>query len=294
MVTAYSRAKINLCLEVLGLRKDGYHDICSVFQSVSLRDRLVFRPRSDDRILLSCDRKGIPLGRKNLVVRAAELLRSRIVDSGLGSGRPLGASISLRKKIPAGAGLGGGSSNAAATLRALLKLWKIKGFRDADLTDLAAEIGSDVPFFLTGGTCLITGRGERIKRLQALPKLHLVIIFPGGPVSTAWAYSRINSALTKRPKYSKIWLGLVQGRPDAVAVSRSLHNDLERAVLPEHPAISRAKDGLAGAGALNSLMSGSGSAVFGIFPDRASARKAWRLLSRRWPETHLAESVAGT
>lgn len=293
MLTAYSHAKVNLCLEVLGRRPDGFHDIGSIFQTVSLRDRLTFLPRSDGMIVLSCDRKGIPVGKGNLVYRAAQLLRSRLLDSGFMAERPMGATIRIQKRIPAGAGLGGGSSNAATALITLPKLWGVKNLPGVKLKGLAAAIGSDVPFFLTGGTCLVTGRGERVRRLRPLPKLHLVIIFPGRPVSTAWAYSRINSALTKRPKYSKIWVGLVQGRPDARAVSRSMSNDLERPVIPRHPAIGRAKIDLMKAGALNSLMSGSGSSVFGVFPDRASARRAWRQLSRRWPETHLAESVAG-
>jgi 4-diphosphocytidyl-2-C-methyl-D-erythritol kinase len=294
VLTVCSYAKVNLCLKIVGRRPDGYHDLCSIFQTVSLGDRLTFRARNDERINVVCDDPSIPSDGRNLAVRAAELLRRSIRGLGRASGRPLGADIGIQKRIPAGAGLGGGSSNAAATLTALLKLWRVNKFAKKTLCEIAAEVGSDVPYFLTGGTCLVTGRGERIKRLPPVPKLNLLIIFPGIHVSTAWAYSKLSLALTKRLKYSKIMERLFQGRPGPGRISGIMENDLETAVIGRHPAIARAKSDLTAAGALNSLMSGSGSSVFGVFPDRASARKAWQLLSRRWPESHLAESVAGT
>lgn len=294
MLTAYSHAKINLRLEVLGRRPDGYHDICSVFQTVSLRDRLTFTARRDGRIVLLCDDPSIPSDGRNLVVKAAEILKEAVSRTSKTDKRNLGSLIRLYKRIPSGAGLGGGSSNAAVTLRMLSKLWNINVLPRRRLEGLAADIGSDVPYFLTGGTCLVTGRGEKVKRLSSLPRFHLVLVFPGIHVSTAWAYARLRMKLTKGPECSKIMeRGFRKARSPA-ELSGLLANDMESAVIPSHPIIERAKSDLASAGALNSLMSGSGSAVFGIFGDRASARKAWRSLSRRWPGCHLAESVAST
>jgi 4-diphosphocytidyl-2-C-methyl-D-erythritol kinase len=265
-----------------------------VFQTISLRDRLSFYNRHDGRLLLYCDDPNIPVDGRNLVLRAAELIRQKAAEKDPKLALKLGATIRLKKKIPSGAGLGGGSSNAAVALIMLPKLWNIKSLPHKIIFELAAKIGSDVPYFLAGGTCLVAGRGEKVRRLKPLPKLHLVVIFPGVHVSTAWAYSRISLTLTKRHNYSKITarsFGLASG-PGMIA--RLLHNDLETAVIPRHPAISRAKNDLLYAGAINSLMTGSGSAVFGIFEDWNSARKAWRLLSSRWPGCYLSESVART
>jgi len=294
MISAFSYAKVNLGLRIMGKRRDGYHEICSVFQTISLRDRLTFSERSDELLVLSCDDPSIPADARNLAVRAAELLRTEVYQSSPRPTRTLGATIRLYKKIPSGAGLGGGSSNAAVTLTALRKLWDLRRLPLSKLRSLAARIGSDVPFFLTGGTCLVTGRGENVSAMRPLPKFHLVVIFPGIHISTAWAYSRISLPLTNGPKYSKIMMREFGRASGPAGTAPLLVNDMEAAVIPRHPAIGRAKRDLMKAGALNSLMSGSGSAVFGIFEDGNSARKAWRLLSPRWPACHQAESVART
>lgn len=292
MIKAYSYAKINLALKIVGKRSDGFHEICSVFQTISLCDRLTFKPRNDGRIILNCDHPSIPSDSRNLVLQAAEKLRHWAQKKSRGQGAGTGVTINLYKKIPAGAGLGGGSSNAAVTLKILCKIWNIRGLTDADMEKLAASIGSDVPFFLKGGTCLVTGRGERVKKLKPLPEFNLILIYPGFPVSTAWAYSRLKMALTKRLEYSKIMsrnTGLARG-PEQMA--DLLCNDLEPTVLSAHRQIAQAKLALLEAGALNSLMSGSGSSVFGIFKDVVSARKAWGWLRAKWPGCYLARSVS--
>lgn len=287
-----SYAKINLALKVLGKRPDGFHDLCSIFQTVSLCDRMTFIPRDDGRIVLTCNEPSIPTDGRNLAVRAAESLRLWSQKNTREPGLNKGVTIRLFKKIPAGAGLGGGSSNAASTLRALLKLWNINGLTGKKLNRLAASIGSDVPFFLTGGTCLVAGRGELVKRIRNLPKFHIVIIFPGFQVSTAWAYSRLNLALTKPSGYSKILVRRFGSAVGPDRISGLLHNDLEPPVIACNHRIFEAKRELMESGALNSLMSGSGSAVFGIFKDMVSARKAWRRLRTGWPGCYLAHSVS--
>lgn len=291
MVSAFAFAKINLALKIVGKRSDGFHELCSIFQSISLCDRLTFSHRRDDRIVLLCDDPTIPTDSRNLVVRAAESLRLFAQREKGHPGRPKGVTIRLYKKIPAGAGLGGGSSNAAVALRSLSKLWSVKGLDGKSLELLAAEIGSDVPFFLYGGTCLVTGRGEHVRPMKNLPRFHVVIIFPGFQVATAWAYSQLNWALTKHAGYSKILARSFAGADGPARISRLLVNDLEPTVISCYGRIKEAKDDLVAAGAYNSLMSGSGSAVFGIFKDLVSARKAWGGLRVRWPGCYLAHSL---
>lgn len=159
---------------------------------------------------------------------------------------------------------------------------------------MAVSLGSDVPFFLKGGTCLVTGRGEKVRPMRTLPTLNLIVIFPGFPVSTAWAYSRLNLALTKRAGYSKIMVRSFESADGPARISGLLCNDLEPPVISRHGRIDDAKRELVEAGAINSLMSGSGSAVFGIFKDVVSARKAWRRLRAKWPGCYLAHSVSCT
>ncbi|HVF45648.1 MAG TPA: 4-(cytidine 5'-diphospho)-2-C-methyl-D-erythritol kinase, partial [Pyrinomonadaceae bacterium] len=163
-------AKINLGLKVLGRRADGYHEIRTVFQTISLHDRLTFETTADGRLELACTDPSIPADETNLVMRAAAALRERY-----GAGR--GARVTLEKRVPAGGGLGGGSSDAAATLIALSHLWDLKA--DAGgLSELGARLGADVPFFLTGGTALGTGTGTRVVPLEDAPERHLVVVTP--------------------------------------------------------------------------------------------------------------------
>ena len=185
-LTAWAPAKINLHLEVLGLRSDGFHELAMVMQTLDLVDRLHLRPTADAQLSLACDDPSLSSGPDNLILRAAEGLRARV-------GLPeLGAAITLEKRIPLGAGLAGGSSDAAATLLALQVLWGI-ALEPAALMDLAAALGSDVPYCLEGGTRLCFGRGER---LEALPSGRgptwavLLIKHPDVSVSTPWAYGR--------------------------------------------------------------------------------------------------------
>lgn len=266
-----SFAKINLALSVLGRRKDGYHEIRTVFQTIDLCDEIEFRPCRT--LELTCE--GLPgVNREdNLVWKAATALASRI------PGRR-GAGITLRKKIPAGSGLGGGSSNAAATLLGLAHFWGLEE-ESAGLEGLAVSLGSDVPFFLTGGTALGSGRGERIQPLPDLPSMHLVVIFPGVHVSTADAYRSLNLGLTSGSEDPKIqdFCGRLREGANWPA---GIFNDFETPILSAYAPIREAKNFLVERGSTAALLSGSGSSVFGFFPDEESAFAVTR---EKIPET---------
>jgi 4-diphosphocytidyl-2-C-methyl-D-erythritol kinase len=264
-----SFAKINLALSILGRRRDGYHDIRTIFQSIDISDQIELQasPRLE---LESKNLSGVPV-EDNLVWKAAKLLAAKF-------GERRGAAITLSKRIPPGSGLGGGSSNAAAALLGLCRLWGINA-SDADLLTFAADLGSDVPFFLHGGTALGTGRGEEIHPLPDPPLQHLVVIFPGVHVSTAEAYGSLNLGLTSSAEDHRIqhFRGRVEGNQPYLA---GIFNDFEKSILPAHPRIREAKNLLEAKGATAALLSGSGSSVFGFFPDEESALEAARLAAK--------------
>lgn len=268
-----SFAKINLALSVLGRRPDGYHDIQTVFQTISAGDEIEFRASS--RLELICE--GLPDVRRedNLVWKAASALASLFPARG--------AEITLRKNLPAGSGLGGGSANAAATLLGLRRFWELD-IPDSVLISEAEKLGSDVPFFLTGGTAFGSGRGEKIDPMPDFPSTHLAVVFPGVHVSTAEAYRSLNLALTSTEKDPRILRFRAQVQSGTVHLS-GIFNDFETSVLNAYPEIQEAKKFLEEKGAAAVLLSGSGSSVFGFFLDEESAfaavrgvsRKAWRV-----------------
>jgi 4-diphosphocytidyl-2-C-methyl-D-erythritol kinase len=267
-VTAEAFAKINLTLEVLGTRPDGFHDVRTVLQTIDLSDRIrcVVRPGP---MRLRCRARGVPLDRTNTVWRAAEALW-RVAG---GAGEPRDVTIEVTKRIPSRAGLGGGSSDAAASLLALSRLWGLKISRGA-LAALGATIGADVPFFLCGGAALGVGRGDVVYPLADLPHWFAVVAVPPFGVSTAEAYgwqdheqgSDQRPAVTEGSAVARTWLGRLP----------TLANDLETPVARRHPEIAGAVGALRRQGALLAAMSGSGSAVFGLFPTRRAADRARR------------------
>ena len=253
-----SFAKINLGIEVLGKRPDGYHEIRTLFQAVDFGDTLDFRPRGGGVIDLSGSDPSIPWDESNLVYRAARLLQNRF-------GVSRGAEIRVTKGVPAGTGLGGGSSNAAMTLHALSLLWEI-GAGSLDLRTAAAALGADVPFFLEGGFCLGEGRGDVLTPLADLPPLHGVLVLPSVPVLTAGIYGRL--PLTSHPEESKI-IEFLERKDFGL-----LSNELEETVFSQFPRLKTIKSYFYQNEAVLSLVSGSGSAVFGLYLDRARAGKA--------------------
>lgn len=249
---------------MLGRRADGFHEICTVFQTVSLQDNLTFELA--DEVSLTCNQADIPVDENNLIVRAANVLRERFFV-------PSGAQIHLDKRIPSPGGLGGGSSDAAIALLALIKLWRIE-ISKTELTEIAASLGADVPFFLTGGTALGTGLGTRIEPLADVPKTLLLIVTPAESVSTAAAYKALGAPGLTDQILSGILAICRFETGDAKFLETELHNDFENTVFADKPEIARVKEALFRANARNALMSGSGASVFGIFDDLATRTQA--------------------
>jgi 4-diphosphocytidyl-2-C-methyl-D-erythritol kinase len=264
-----SFAKVNLGLEVLGRRPDGYHDIRTLFQWVDFHDTIDLLPRREPEIKLSGDDPSIPWDERNLVFRAAALLREK-------TGCRDGAVIAVAKRIPAGGGLGGGSSNAAATLFGLNLVWDL-GLSREELEDSGRRLGMDVPYFLTGGLCLGEDRGDRLTSLPDLPPSWLVLVLPPYPVSTALIYGSLDQAsLTSGDKVSRITRFL------GTRNVGSLVNALEETVFRSFPQLLEIKGLLREQGAVLSLVTGSGAGVFGLFEDRGRAEAAREALAGRF------------
>jgi 4-diphosphocytidyl-2-C-methyl-D-erythritol kinase len=273
-----SFAKINLDLRVLGTRSDGFHDLKTIFQSLALFDNVTVMARRGP-LTIVCDEPDIPTDRQNLAWRAATLLHRTATGR---TAAPRDITIELRKRVPAEAGLGGGSSNAAMTLLALNQLWKLD-LDLATLSRLGSRLGSDVPYFLVGGTALGLGRGDDIYPLADLPPVHVVILRPGFGVPTADAYRWFDEE-TRRPLKEPVPRAVP---PDWPAWSATLRNDLEIPVVRHHPAIGRIRQSLLDAGARFAAMSGSGSAVFGLFDRADAARRTANDLARPgWLSLH--------
>ncbi len=297
VVTVNAPAKVNFFLKVLGLRPDGYHDIESLVCPVSLWDILEFELRDDGQIKLDMRVENVPGCRKlekidhrdNLAVRAASLLQER-------SGCAAGVDICLKKRIPVGGGLGGGSSDAAAVLTGLNALWALD-IEKRQLMEMGAELGCDVPALVHGGMTLVEGAGERVRYpdvdLSGAGKMHLVLANPDFSVSTGDIYSRYNGGLTTgRGEVNMLVLPLVQG--EASGVAGLLRNDLQEVVFRKYPLIEILAENLRAAGAIDVLLSGSGATVFGLADNQQHAASVAGELVKRsgfpvW--TEVAQTV---
>jgi 4-diphosphocytidyl-2-C-methyl-D-erythritol kinase len=261
--TLPSFAKVNLYLRVIGKRDDGFHEICTVFQTISLHDRIAFS--AGDTIRLYCRDPRIPIDCRNLIVRAAEMLRERYSVK-------QGAKIRLEKKIPSPGGLGGGSSNAAVALIGLKRLWDLD-ISDDDLLQIAAELGSDVPFFLHGGTAIGTGRGEMIEPIADKMAGPMLVVTPKKRVSTPKAYAAIGASNLTNEASNRI-LRVCRNEAESLDPLHSvLINDFESSVFAAFPEIGEVKRTLLDLGASNAVLSGSGASVVGIF-DKEETRQA--------------------
>ena len=310
-LTGRAPAKINLALRVLERRRDGFHELRTILQTISLSDQLTvsYRPREKAAVQLDCDRPDLG-GVDNLATRAAQ----RLLDAGSRRGR---VSITLRKRIPVGAGLGGGSSDAAAVLLALAQLLKPAPAPEL-LFEIAAGLGSDVPFFLVGGRCVGVGRGEEVYPLADIPRQWLVVLAPKQPVSTAQAYRDLNRARRSRltPDAARnIINGFCSGIgvPQEAAVRSATKappdqfvNDFEAVAFQQFPELESWKNRLVRLGATGAMLSGSGSAIVGLFPTRTMAAAASaafktfpgevliaRTLGRRACRAALGELISG-
>jgi len=268
ILTLPSFAKINWTLEILGRRADGYHELRTLLQTVSLADELTFELMPQG-IEIVCDHLDVPCDETNLVHRAARLLAGF-------TGAGCGVRIAIEKRLPVAAGIGGGSSNAATTLIALQRLWNVR-LVPRDLFPLGAKLGADVPFFFLGGTALGVGRGDEVYPVADIRADHLLLVNAGIPVSTKEVYGSLPPDLTnpggviKMPLSSEAAYAAV-AQPDELPV---LHNDLENPVFARHPLLAEIKQRLGHSGARGVLMSGSGSTVFAIF-DSEKARSTAR------------------
>jgi 4-diphosphocytidyl-2-C-methyl-D-erythritol kinase len=260
-------AKINLDLRVLGVRADGYHELRTTFQAIALADDLTFTV-SPGPFRIVCDDPDCPTDVRNLVWRAAEL----VWKSGRRRGAPRDVVVTIAKRIPMQAGLGGGSSDGAAAVRALAALWRISLTR-ARLHRLAAGMGADVPYFLEGGTVLGRDRGDRLSRLDDRPRAWVVIAVPRFGVSTREAFGWWDREVGQASS----------GGPGGRAGQREISNDLQTVVAKRHPIVSRLVAALERQGAFQASLSGSGSAVFGLFKRRSHAQRAARALRRQAP-----------
>jgi 4-diphosphocytidyl-2-C-methyl-D-erythritol kinase len=269
-----SPAKVNLFLSVTGRRPDGYHELATLMACIDIYDHIVLTFTGRD-IRLTCDAPGIPEDESNLAFRAALLFRNAYREY-RGHAPFAGLAIQLYKTIPAGAGLGGGSGNAATVLKALNKQAK-DPLPSEQLSALALELGADVPFFMVGQPAVATGIGERLASWPDLPSYSLVIVFPGGGLATGEIYRSLNLRLTNCEKKLK-GFHLKHGIFDAAV---HLCNDLESVAIQRCPDIALIKKELNRLGALGALMSGSGSSVFGLFASADKARKASQRLVAR-------------
>ena len=259
-----SFAKINLGLEVEGKREDDYHEVRTLLQTINFYDVLQFRETQSNQIFLEGTEKTISWKEDNLVFKAALLLKEKFHVS-------KGIDIRVDKKIPAGKGLGGGSSNAAVTLHVLNKIWGLQIGKKA-LMDLGSKLGADVPFFLEGGLCLGLGRGDEIVPLPDIVSLPCLLILPPFSIQTAHIYGHFQPTLTSQNKDSKIIKFL------DIRELGSLENRLEKTVFRFYPQLKAIKTFFRNRGAELSLVSGTGSAVFGLFSEKRKAEKVLRKL----------------
>ena len=271
MIRRLSPAKVNLHLRVLRKREDGYHDILTLMQRISLYDEMLFSPL-EHGITVTCPDSTLPENEENIVYRAAKIFFSHTPC-------PRGIHITIRKSIPVAAGLGGGSSNAATTLMALNEMQDLPCTTD-ELMKIGSTLGADVPFFIFGKTAWATGIGDHFQTVEKIPSLWFVLVTPSFEVSTKMVYDKLNFRLTRRAlKYKSSALYTVE---DLV---KALCNDLENVTLNLYPILQQLKELLLKQGAHGALMSGSGPTVFGIFTQEKKASKA---------EAVLREMGAGT
>ncbi len=276
-------AKINLTLDVLGKREDGYHDLKSVMQTISLRDDIEIDIGTGKPWVLRCDKEGIPCDERNLAWKAAKLFCDTLNKD------PEGLEIRITKRIPSQAGLGGGSADAAAVLRALnehygspLSIWA--------LAELGAQVGSDVPFCVVGGTMMCEGRGERMRKLPDMPDCVLVVVKPDFPISTPELFRKIDGkVIGQRPDHQVMESALLAG--DLLKVAQNLCNVFDPVVTEDHLELNYIKSIFNTYGAIGYQMSGSGSAVYCLVSEFEVAAVICNMLKDAYPQVFIAKPV---
>lgn len=275
-------AKVNFGLSILGKRNDGFHEIETVLQQIDLKDEIEVKGTDQQKIGFSCDHSDLPVGDSNLCVSAAKLLQQAAKVQ-------KGVRIHLKKTIPIGAGLGGGSSNAAVVLLALNKLWGVD-LSVGELQVLASELGSDIPFFILGGTAFATGKGDNLQPAKLTTNnFAFVIIFPEIAVSTKWAYGQLNLSLTIKKKNSN-FMSFNDININDVDFVTSCKNEFEEVIFVKHPILGEIKRQLYESNALFASMSGSGSALYGVFRNEDDAFEVKKQFQERY-QTFVARPI---
>ncbi len=269
--TLPSFAKLNLDLRVIGKRDDGYHELFTVFQTVSLCDEITFE--DSDSVEMTSSHRGIPTDGRNLIVKSGNVLRERFAVTA-------GAKMHLRKRIPAPGGLGGGSSNAAVALIGLNRLWRLD-ISFEEMLEIAATLGSDVPFFLYGGTAMGFGSGTEIEPISDIREKYLLIVTPDVHVSTADAFKGLNSPSLTTEASERILLNCRFNAESLDLRHTALKNDFEPTVFSSHPQIALVRQTLLDLDAINALMSGSGASVFAVFDKEETRQTAIKALDEQ-------------
>jgi len=285
MTTLYEGAfaKLNLTLDVLGKREDGYHDLQSVMQTISVRDDIEIDIGTGKPWRLLCSKEGIPTDERNLAWKAAKVYCDAMEKD------PEGLEIRILKRIPSGAGMGGGSADAAAVLRALNRHYG-EPLSILALAELGAQVGSDVPFCTLCGTAMVEGRGERIRKLPDMPDCFFVICKPDFSVSTPELYQKIDTvAIAERPDNRAMESALLAG--DLGKVAENMWNVFDPIVTSDHLELNYIKSIFHSYGALNQQMTGSGSAIFGILPSFEYAAVVCNMLKENYPDIFIAKPV---
>jgi 4-diphosphocytidyl-2-C-methyl-D-erythritol kinase len=294
-------AKINLYLEILGDRPDGYHELVMILQSIDLADHIELHPNGTDRIRLHCSHSQVPLDESNLAYRAAKLMQKQFPKVAANYG---GFDITIDKRIPVAAGLAGGSSNAAAVLVGLDLMWDL-GLTQPELQTLAAQLGSDVPFCIAGGTAIATGRGEQLDPLEDLDTLWVVLAkYESLAVSTAWAYTTYrqyfgHQYISDHEKIKSRALRIHAGslvhaitQKEGRFIGKFLHNDLEKVVLQAFSPVAQLKQTLKKAGGLGTMMSGSGPTVFTLCESKQEAQRIQQQVTETLRDPDLKSWIA--
>jgi 4-diphosphocytidyl-2-C-methyl-D-erythritol kinase len=282
-ITLRSFAKVNYTLDILSPRPDGYHSVATVMQTISLADTLTISAAESLGIVLECDAPGVPADSSNLAWRAAGFaLRA--------AGRTDGLRITLEKRIPSQAGLGGGSSNAACTLMGVNRLLDL-GLNPVQLTELATKLGSDVAFFLTGGTAAARGRGESITPLEDRPELWFVVVKPAINVSTGWAYGALDAIPNRQSARATRRMEEALRTGDVDRVYSRMTNDFEQVIFAAHLPLALLQDELLMARCQTAHLCGSGSAMFGVCMTESEANEAARIMRLKYDNVHVCRTV---
>ncbi|NMG07392.1 4-(cytidine 5'-diphospho)-2-C-methyl-D-erythritol kinase [Brasilonema sp. UFV-L1] len=294
--TLIAPAKINLHLEIIGARPDGYHELVMILQSIDLADEIYLQAGDTQAIRVRCPHPEVPVDNSNIAYKAAELMAAEFPSAFAKYG---GVNITINKRIPVAAGLAGGSTNAAAVLVGIDLLWNL-GLTQSELEELGAQLGSDVPFCVAGGTAIATGRGEQLSVLPSLDNIYIVLgKYRSLAVSTPWAYKiyreQFGDSYLKDTDSLTTRAAAIHSGPivkailnqDTTEIAQKLHNDLERVVLPAYPQVLQLRETFANAGVLGTMMSGSGPSVFAICESQQQAEQVKLRVRETIPDEDL-------